>query len=191
MRTSRTSRQEILQKLSLVFRRDGYTGASLADLAGAVGLGKASLYQKFPDGKVQMGAEVLAEIGRSFEAEVLAAIREPGPVDARFARMLAGVGNFYDGGKLSCGLDALSLGEAGPLYRESLTAAINHWLEALIGLGREAGLSAAKAAVWAEEVVITIEGALVLARAANEPDIFRRALKRLGKSITSRIAKSQ
>ena len=141
MRTSRTSRQEILQKLGRVFRRDGYTGASLADLAGAVGLGKASLYQKFPDGKVQMGAEVLAEIGRSFETEVLAAVRGPGPVEARFARMLAGVQKFYEDGKLSCALDTLSLGEAGPLYRDALSSAVKHWQEALIGLGREAGLS--------------------------------------------------
>ena len=99
MRPSRISRKEILQKLSQVFRRDGYTGASLADLANAVGLGKASLYQKFPDGKAQMGAEVLAEIGRSFETEVLAPMREPGPVDARFAKMLAGARKFYDDGK--------------------------------------------------------------------------------------------
>jgi len=149
-------------------------------------LGKASLYQKFPDGKVQMGAEVLAEIGRSFEAEVLAAVREPGPVDTRFTRMLGGVRKFYEDGKLSCVLDTLSLGEAGPLYRESLSAAVKHWLEALTGLGREAGLSPAKAAVWAEEVVITIEGSLILARASDKPEIFRRALKRLGKRIEAK-----
>jgi TetR/AcrR family transcriptional repressor of lmrAB and yxaGH operons len=186
VRSSRTSRQEILQKLSQVFRRDGYTGASLADLAEAVGLGKASLYQKFPQGKVQMGAEVLLEIGRSFEAEVLAAVREPGPVDIRYTRMLGGIRKFYEDGKLSCVLDTLSLGEAGPLYRESLSAAVKHWLEALIGLGREAGLSPAKAAVWAEEVVITIEGSLILARASDDPEIFRRALKRLGKRIEAK-----
>jgi TetR/AcrR family transcriptional regulator, lmrAB and yxaGH operons repressor len=186
VRTSRTSRQEILQKLSQVFRRDGYTGASLADLAGAVGLGKASLYQKFPKGKQQMGAEVLAEIGRSFETEVLAVVREPGPVEARFTRMLAGVRKFYEDGKLSCVLDTLSLGEAGSLYRESLSAAVNHWLRTLTDLGREAGLSPAKAAVWAEDVVTTIEGSLILARASDDPEIFRRALKRLGRRIAAK-----
>jgi AcrR family transcriptional regulator len=182
VRPSRTSREEILQKLSQVFRRDGYTGASLADLANAVGLGKASLYQKFPHGKVQMGAEVLAEIGRSFEAEVLAPVREPGPVDMRFAKMLVGVRKFYEDGKLSCALDTLSLGEAGRLYQDALAEAINHWRDALIDLGREAGLSLARATAWAEDVLITVEGSLVLARAANDPDIFRRALKRLGQS---------
>jgi TetR/AcrR family transcriptional regulator, lmrAB and yxaGH operons repressor len=186
VRPSRTSRQEILQKLSGVFRRDGYTGASLADLAGAVGLGKASLYQKFPDGKVQMGAEVLAEIGRSFETEVLSSLTGPGSVETRFAGMLAGIRKFYEDGKLSCALDALSLGEAGRLYREALLAAITQWQEALTTLGREAGLSPAKAIAWAEEVVINVEGSLVLARAANDSEIFRRTLKRLGRSLADR-----
>ena len=183
MRPSRTSRQEILRKLSEVFRRDGYTGASLADLAGAVGLGKASLYQKFPQGKVQIGAEVLAETGRTFETDVLAPLQEPGTPEARFSKMLSAVRRFYEDGKLSCVLDTLSLGEAGQFYREALLAAITHWQEALVSLGREAGLSPAKAAAWAEEFVITIEGSLVLARAANDHEIFRRALKRLGRSL--------
>lgn len=183
MRPSRTSRKEILQKLSQVFRRDGYTGASLADLANAVGLGKASLYQKFPDGKAQMGEEVLAEIGRQFDGEVLAPSREAGPVDRRLSKMLAGVRKFYEDGKLPCALDTLSLGEAGQLYRHPLSEAIRHWQEALTALGEEAGLSSAKAAIWSEEVVISIQGALVLSRAANDPEIFRRAVKRLGKRL--------
>ena len=132
-------------KLSEVFRRDGYTGASLADLAGAVGLGKASLYQKFPQGKVQIGAEVLAETGRTFETEVLAPLREPGTPEARFSKMLGAARKFYEDGKLSCVLDTLSLGEAGQFYRETLSEAITHWQEALTTLGREAGLSPAKA----------------------------------------------
>jgi len=183
VRPSRTSREEILQKLSQVFRRDGYTGASLADLANAVGLGKASLYQKFPDGKAQMGAEVLAEIGRNFDREVLAPLREPGPVEPRFSKMISGVRKFYEDGKLSCTLDTLSLGEAGQLYRHPLAEAIRHWQETLTTLAREAGFSPARAVVWAEEVVISIEGALVLSRAANDPEIFRRAVKRLGKRL--------
>jgi TetR/AcrR family transcriptional repressor of lmrAB and yxaGH operons len=183
VRPSRTSRQEILRKLSQVFRRDGFTGASLADLAGAVGLGKASLYQKFPQGKVQIAAEVLAETGRTFETEVLAPLREPGPASVRFSRMLAAARKFYEDGKLSCVLDTLSLGEAGPLYRDSLSEAIRHWQEALTDLAKETGLSQTKASVWAEEVVIAIEGSLVLARAGNDPDIFLRAVKRLEKSL--------
>jgi AcrR family transcriptional regulator len=183
MRTSRISREEIVKKLSDVFRRDSYSGASLADLAAAVDLGKASLYQKFPEGKAQMGAEVLTEIGRSLENEVLSVLRQDAPPVARFKKMLVAVSKFYDGGQLSCLIDTLSLGEAGQLYRTALTGAINQWEQALTDLARETGQSAAKAVTWAEEVLITIEGSLVLARAKNDPQVFRRALQRLGRAF--------
>jgi len=88
---------------------------------------------------------------------------------------------------LSCVLDTLSLGEAGPLYRDSLSDGIRRWREALTDLAKEAGLSPTKASVWAEEVVIAIEGSLVLARASNDPDIFLRAVKRLGKSLAAML----
>ena len=184
MRPSRNSRQEVVRKLSEVFRREGYSGASLADLGLAAGLGKASLYQKFPDGKVQMGAEVLAEIGRSLESEVLARLSEEGAPALRFAKMLDGVSKFYAGGEVSCLIDTLSLGEAGQLYRTALSESIRGWQKALAGLAREAGSSPAKATLWAEEVLITIEGSLVLARAANDPQIFRRAMKRLEREFS-------
>jgi TetR/AcrR family transcriptional regulator, lmrAB and yxaGH operons repressor len=186
MRPSRTSRQEIVKKLSDVFRRDSYSGASLADLAAAVDLGKASLYQKFPEGKAQMGAEVLAEIGRSLEDEVLSVLRPDGPPAIRFNQMLVAVSKFYEDGQLSCLIDTLSLGEAGQLYRAALTEAIKGWEDALVALAREAGYTPAKAAIWAEEVLITIEGSLVVARAKNDPPVFRQALKRLGRAFGER-----
>ena len=188
MRPSRTSRQEIVKKLSDVFRRDSYSGASLADLAAAVDLGKASLYQKFPEGKAQMGAEVLTEIGRSLEQEVLSVLRQDTPPVARFKHMLAAVSKFYDGGQLSCLIDTLSLGEAGQLYRRALSDAIKQWEQALADLAQEAGQSSVKAAIWAEEVLVTIEGSLVLARAKNDPQVFARALKRLGRAFANRSA---
>ena len=186
MRPSRNSRQEIVKKLSNVFRRDSYSGVSLADLAAAVGLGKASLYQKFPEGKAQMGAEVLAEIGQSLANEVLSVLRQDAPPAVRFNQMLVAVSKFYNGGQLSCLIDTLSLGEAGQLYRTALLDAIKQWEHALADLARETGQSAAKAAIWAEEVLITIEGSLVLARAKNDPQVFRRALKRLGQAFADR-----
>jgi hypothetical protein len=64
--------------------------------------------------------------------------------------------------------------------------AIKQWEHALADLARETGQSAAKAAIWAEEVLITIEGSLVLARAKNDPQVFRRALKRLGQAFANR-----
>ena len=168
-----------MQKLSEVFRREGYNGASMADLGAAVGLGKASLYQKFPGGKAQIGAEVLAEIQQTFEIRVLATLRGQGTPDIRFKKMLDAACEFYGDGNVSCLVETLSLGEAGQLYRTALHDAVQTWRKALIELARAAGRASVKANIWAEVVLTSIQGALVLARATKDPRIFRRVLKRL------------
>src|SRR5260370_37040253 len=161
MRPSRNSRQEIVKKLSDVFRRDSYSGASLADLAAAVGLGKASLYQKFPEGKAQMGAEVLTEIGRSLANEVLSILRQDAPPTVRFNQMLVAVGKFYNGGQLSCLIDTLSLGEAGKLYPTALMDAVKEWEKSLADLAGEKSSIAAEEASLGGEEFNTIRGTLV------------------------------
>ena len=44
-------KSELLARLSDTFRRLGYDGASIADIATATGLGKSSLYHYFPAGR--------------------------------------------------------------------------------------------------------------------------------------------
>ena len=42
------SREDLLDRLLLVFRDRGFEGATIAEIARATGLGKASLYHHFP-----------------------------------------------------------------------------------------------------------------------------------------------
>ena len=42
------SRDEVLKRLAVAFRQDGYDGASISRLSASTGLGKASLYHYFP-----------------------------------------------------------------------------------------------------------------------------------------------
>ena len=53
------------------------------------------------------------------------------------------------------------------------------WQAALAGLLRRSGLSRSQAQRRAEDALLTIQGALVLARARNDAGIFRRALSDL------------
>jgi TetR/AcrR family transcriptional regulator, lmrAB and yxaGH operons repressor len=179
MRRSKKSREQIIGELMPVFRGDSFSGASLAELAAAVGLGKASLYQKFPDGKAQMGAEVLDQAGRWMETEVLTPLEQAGDPIQKFKAMLNAVDTFYEGGQMSCLLNTFSLGEAGKLYRDKLADSIRRWREGLAALALRAGLTPKNASEWAEEVLLNIQGALVLSRAEGDPGVFQRTLKRL------------
>ena len=56
-------REEVVDRLTRVFRREGYDGASLARLSEATGLGRSSLYHHFPRGKEDMADAVFEASG--------------------------------------------------------------------------------------------------------------------------------
>src|SRR5687767_7960924 len=66
------SDKELLERLTGVFRRHGYDGASLSVIAAATGLQRSSLYHRFPGGKEQMAAEVARALGGHFSSQLLA-----------------------------------------------------------------------------------------------------------------------
>ena len=75
--------EDLLERLTRVFQDHGFEGASLSRISEATGLEKASLYHRFPGGKNQMAEAVLAHVGRWFVENLLAPLRETGPVAAR------------------------------------------------------------------------------------------------------------
>src|SRR3989304_6186168 len=54
----RTTRNRILEEAAGLFRRDGFNGASMQDLAGVVGITKSTLYHHFPS-KQALLSEIL------------------------------------------------------------------------------------------------------------------------------------
>ncbi|WP_322514320.1 TetR/AcrR family transcriptional regulator [Rhodopseudomonas palustris] len=174
-----TDRAALLPLLGEVFRAHGYEGASLALISQATGLGKGSLYHFFPGGKKQMAEEVLAEIDGWFETHIFAPLRDTDDPRAAIAAMLAGVDDYFRSGARVCLVGVIALGHA----RDDFAAPVNdyflRWQEALATALRRHGLGAAVARRRAEDAVLTIQGALVLARARNDAKVFTRALAEL------------
>jgi TetR/AcrR family transcriptional regulator, lmrAB and yxaGH operons repressor len=174
-----TERKEILRALGEVFRAHGYEGASLALITEATGLGKGSLYHLFPGGKAQMAAEVLAEIDAWFELNIYAPLRDADDPAPAIAAMLDGVDDYFLSGNRVCLVGMVALG-AG---RDALSGAVDdyfaRWHAALVSLLRRSGLSNSLAQRRSEDALLTIQGALVLARARNDAKIFSRALAEL------------
>ncbi|UYW24384.1 TetR/AcrR family transcriptional regulator [Methylorubrum extorquens] len=169
-------RSDVLPLLAEVFREHGYEGASLSLISKATGLGKGSLYHFFPGGKEEMAGAVLAEIDGWFEANVFRPLREAADPAAAVAAMFATVADYFRSGRRVCLVGALSLSDARDRFAGRLRDYFARWVEALAAALGRAGHSSVSAGELAEEVVGGIQGAVVLTRALDRPEVFERIL---------------
>lgn len=177
-------RTETLPALAEVFREHGYAGASLALISKATGLGKGSLYHLFPGGKAEMAACVLAEIDAWFEATLYQPLREADRPEIAISDMFGAVQTYFRSGQRVCLVGVLALGSGRDLFAEAVRGYFARWVAALADALRRSGHGEAASAALAEEIVAQIQGAIVLARALDEPAVFARALD----ALRSRIA---
>jgi AcrR family transcriptional regulator len=177
------SDSQLVERLTDLFRRVGYDGASLGTIAAATGLQKSSLYHRFPGGKHEMAAEASASVMDEFATSVFAPMGTDDPLDQRVAAIAANLDRFYDGGARYCLLDMLSVGDPGADASTNLAAAANAWIEAFATLAREAGADQATARGRAQDAVAAIEGGLVVARVTGDRGAFRRAIDDLSERL--------
>ena len=183
MKKDVVERKQVLRSLGEVFRAHGYEGASLTLITESTGLGKGSLYHLFPDGKQQMAAEVLAEIDTWFELNIFAPLRRSDDPARAIAEMMAGVDEYFHSGNRVCLVGMIALGSSRDAFAVKVDDYFARWQTALALQLRRSGLSNSQAQRRAEDALLTIQGALVLARARNDTKIFRRALTDLTKRL--------
>jgi TetR/AcrR family transcriptional repressor of lmrAB and yxaGH operons len=171
---------ELIERLTDLFGRVGFDGASLGDIAATSGLQKSSLYHRFPGGKQQMAAEVAAAVGERFATSILAPLNADSSLTERVQAVGRNLDAFYDAGARNCLLDMLSIGEPGPDASSKLAAVAAAWIGAFAAVAREAGADSATAIARAQDAIAAIEGALVVARVTDDKRPFSRAIERLG-----------
>lgn len=96
------SRERAIAKIIPIFRQHGYEGTTLKMLSQATGLGKASLYHYFPNGKEGIGTAVLEYIGSGFSKTVLKPLTGRGEPAEKIQKMCQGLREFYRQGKINC-----------------------------------------------------------------------------------------
>ncbi|MFG1419807.1 TetR/AcrR family transcriptional regulator [Xanthobacter sp. V0B-10] len=176
-------REDVLPALAEVFREHGFEGASLTAITAATGLGKGSLYHFFPGGKEEMAASVLQEIDGWFEAHVFSPLREEEDAPAAIRAMLERVDAYFRSGRRVCLVGVFALGEVRDRFSQRVQGYFAAWRDALRAALRRAGIADAEAAERAEDAVLAIQGALTLARALHDPEVFTRSLARLERRL--------
>lgn len=175
---NQTEREKAIPALAEVFRTHGYEGASLALISQATGLGKGSLYHAFPGGKEEMARAVLAHIDAWFEANVFRPLRNDEP-SAAIAAMFEALNTYFHSGGRVCLVGVFALSDTRDRFAESIRAYFIEWMSALADALTKLGLETSEACATSEAILGGIQGALVMARATNDPECFERAMSRL------------
>lgn len=178
MRPQKVDDQQLLTGFMSVFRTKGYDGASLNELADATGLQKASLYHRYPGGKKDIALAVLAFVNQWINkniAEVLS--NKTLNPETRLSLVLENINQLYDSGNSICILRSLSMSNSLDLFRPELKLAMNHWIESFYRLGTEIGMTESNSREKAIQMLIKIQGSLVVSKTMEDTGIFKNTLK--------------
>jgi AcrR family transcriptional regulator len=167
------TRRRLLAAAEQLFRTQGYAGTGLKQLTRAAETPWGSLYHFFPAGKEQLGAEVMAYAGELYLAGWRAAFDRFGDPAEAVERIFLGEAalleksDYRDGCPIaSVTLDAASTSDH---LRQACAAGFEAWLACIRGALTAVGAPEATAAALAGFILATLEGAIVLARAARSP----------------------
>ncbi|GMV63055.1 MAG: putative transcriptional regulator, TetR family protein [Parvibaculum sp.] len=180
-----SERSDVLPLLAEAFREHGYEGASLALIGEATGLGRGSLYHFFPGGKEEMASAVLGEIEAWFETNIFKVLRTAEHPESALLQTLDATEEYFRSGRRICLVGAFALSDTRDRFSRALRHYFSEWRAAVAAALAKTGQTPPEAAGNAEEIVLGIQGALVLARALDDPGIFSRAIGR----IRSRLPK--
>lgn len=163
----------------------GFDGVSFADLAGDVGIRKASIHYHFPT-KGDLSLALIDRYRAVFLDRLAAITAEEKRASARLLRFLDLYRSATEGGRSLCLCVALSvtqqaLPEATKAVLSEFHRDVAAWLEAVFRLGQSDGTlqSVADPRAEAQAALAQVEGAQIIARSANDVARFEAAIDTL------------
>jgi len=174
MRPQKVEDNVLLAGLMSVLRSKGYEGASLNDLAASSGLQKASLYHRFPGGKKEITAAVLGFVNQWVEKQVYEPLTNEKLAPAkRLTRTLANIDELYASGEECCIFRALSMDTGMELFGPQIKASMQLWIDGFTALGLAFGFSKKQSTDKALQVLINIQGSLVVCKGLDSLAVFQ------------------
>ncbi len=187
-RPATVSREEVLDRLQKAFRACGYDATSLADLAEATGLKKASLYHYFPGGKREMVLAVVDKVMQEFAAAVARENEMPGSAEKRLDLFFQVLLDYFGTGEELCVIGNLAVSSELPGVAGAVASGFSAWTNVLVRCLREMGVPKEEARMRALEAVALFQGSIVLTRGLNDPRIFRQLIKRMRVRLLSDVS---
>ncbi|MCW5589813.1 MAG: TetR/AcrR family transcriptional regulator [Legionellales bacterium] len=175
METKKTSKERLIEASGYLFRVRGYHNTSIADIANACNLRKASIYHHI-NSKQELGIAVLQQLNQNFEETIFAIAYDE--TRARIERLKAfafALEQFFKDRQGGCLMANLSLESVDTIaefeelirrYFDNCINAITHLIQHQYGLE--------KARQLALDYVATLQGAILLSRIYKSPEALIR-----------------
>jgi TetR/AcrR family transcriptional regulator, lmrAB and yxaGH operons repressor len=163
------SRAALIDTAATLFRRQGYAATGLNQILGEAGVKPGSLYHHFPQGKQQLAAAVVDNVGAAIERLLrrflAGGLPVPDIIDRWVDLLVSGLSADRRDG---CPIEPIATESvnASPLVREASARAFTGWCKAIEERLRAEDWPAGEAESVAVAVISLIEGALILSRIA-------------------------
>jgi AcrR family transcriptional regulator len=164
-----STKERIMDTTAGLFQRYGYTGTGLKQIVAEANAPFGSIYHHFPDGKAQLGEEVIRRSGQMYK-ELFEAIFDASPDVA------SATSNFFMGAAET--LRQTDFADACPIETVALFAS---WIAAGTERLSAAGIPEARARELTIVFLAALEGAFVLCRATKTTE----ALEATGEHMTA------
>jgi TetR/AcrR family transcriptional repressor of lmrAB and yxaGH operons len=181
------TRTRMIDATVSALQRHGVAGMSFTEILTDSGAARGAIYHHFPGGKAQIVAEAAARTGRAVQAH-LARLPADGPrtvVEAFLDAVRPVMRASAEGG--GCAVAAVTVADADDLRQVAATAFAS-WIATLTDRLTCAGLARAEATDLATTLIILLEGAHVVCRAAGSLDPFEQAVRTAGALVDRHCA---
>jgi AcrR family transcriptional regulator len=172
-----STKERILESTAELFRRQGYSGTGMKQIAAEATAPFGSVYHFFPGGKEELGAEVIRTSGRMYmQLFVLVATEHPDLLEA--------VAAFFDGaGETLRETDyadacpiatvALEVASTNETLRQATADVFEEWMAGATEYFVLAGISRPRARELAFAMLSLMEGAFIFCRAMRDTEPMR------------------
>ena len=184
-----------METTGLLFQRYGYTGTGLKQIVAAANAPFGSIYHHFPNGKAQLGEEVIRRSGEMYR-DLFEAIFDASPDVA------SATSNFFLGAAETlrqtdyadaCPIEtvALEVASSNEQLRRATADVFESWIEAGTDRLRAAGIPEDEARRLTIVFLSALEGAFVLCRASKSTEALEVAGDYMTAAVREALAGNQ
>ncbi|MBD0267206.1 MAG: TetR/AcrR family transcriptional regulator [Cyanobacteria bacterium Co-bin8] len=187
MSKAQKTRQKIVREAALLFNRQGYAGASMADIMRVTGLQKGGIYNHFGS-KEELALEAFEYMIQEITRHYMAAIRSQRHAVDRLLAMLEVYRHYIDNPPIEGGCPILNTAvesdDTHPVMRQRVRQALDSW-QSLIRRVLERGMERGEVRPGTDVdelatlLIAMVEGAVMMSKVYDDSIYLERAIRHL------------